>query len=164
MPSKSPINSDSGHATRWFVIANGSTGRAYVKRPAESGYDPVRDWDEPDARAKDSELGEDRPGRAFASAGSSARSAMEHDGKDDSPKEHAKRNLARRIGADLTQALRARAVATVVLIAPAAVANAIRTHIPHDLVVALAGEEHADITHLPTADIFARMDGFRHGK
>ncbi len=164
MPNTIRFNSETTNATRWFIVANGSTGRAYVKRLGESGYDSVRDWDEPDARAKDSELGEDRPGRSFASAGSSARSAMEHDGKDDSPKEHAKRNLARRIGADLAQALRARAVTTVVLVAPAAVANAIRAHMPQDLVPALAGEAHADITHLPTQDIFARLDGFRHEK
>ena len=154
---------EGGHATRWFIVANGSTGRAYVKRLGESGYDSIRDWDEPDARTKDSELGADRPGRTFQSTGS-ARSGMEYEGKDDSPKEHAKRNLARRIAADLVQALRERTVVSVVLIAPAAAAKAIRAHIPQDLVPALAAEEHADVTHLPTADIFARLDGFRHGK
>jgi hypothetical protein len=40
---------------------------------------------------RDAELGEDKPGRAFAGAGAMQRSAMERDGKDDGPKEHARR-------------------------------------------------------------------------
>lgn len=154
---------EGGHAPRWFIVANGSRARAYAKRLGESGYDVIQDWDEPDARTRDAELGEDRPGRAFPSAGSGQRSAMERDGKDDSPKEHAKRNLAHRVAAALTGALRAREVVSLAIVAPAAVAAEIRSHIPHDLVRALSGEVHADITHLPTAEIFARLDGIRHG-
>ena len=154
---------EGGHATRWFLVANGSRGRALAKRLGESGYDTVQSWDEPDARAKDSELGEDRPGRAFPSAGSSQRSGMEYDGKDDSPKEHAKRNLAHRMADDLARAIRSGAAASVVLIVPAPMAAQIRHHLPPDLAKALAGEQHADLTHLPAAEVFARLDAFRHG-
>ena len=154
---------ESAHATRWFIVANGSRARAYVKRLGESGYDAARSWDEPDARTKDSELGEDRPGRAFASAGASQRSGMEYDGKDDSPKEHAKRNLAHRIAEDLAGALRAGQAASAVLVAPAPVAGEIKCHLPHDLLKSLVGEQHHDLTALPAAEIFARLDALRHG-
>ena len=50
----------------WYLLANGSRAQAYVKRAEDSGYDQVRIWDAPEARMKDSELGEDKPGRAFA--------------------------------------------------------------------------------------------------
>ena len=152
-----------GQGLRWFIVANGSRGRAMVKRVGESGYDTARTWDEPDARTRDAELGEDRPGRAFASAGSAQRSGMEYDGKDDSPKEHAKRNLAHRIADDLAQALRSGAAASVVLVAPAPVASEVKNHLPHDLVKAVVGEQHGDFTTLPTAEVFARLDCLRHG-
>ena len=154
---------DGGHARRLFVVANGSHGRAYLKRLGESGYDAVLSWASPDARAKDSDLGEDRPGRAFASAGSTARSGMEAEGKDDSPKEHAKRDLARRMAEELTAALRAGTVDSFALIAPAPVASAIRNHVPAELQSALAREEHHDLTGLPVAEVFARLDALRHG-
>lgn len=112
---------------------------------------------------KDSELGEDRPGRAFAAAGATARSGIELDGKDDSPKEHAKRDLARQMAEDLVAALKAGRADSVVLVAPAPVAAAIRGHVPHDLQHALAGEDHHDLTGLPLADLFARLDALRHG-
>lgn len=153
-----------GPARRLYVVANGSHGRAYVKRLGETGYDAVLEWDSPEARTKDSVLGEDRPGRASGGPGAPARSAMEHDGRDDSPKEHAKRDLARQMAEDVAAALKAGTAASFALIAPAAVAAAIRGHVPQDLHKALAGEEHHDLTGLPLAEVFRRLDGFRHGQ
>jgi protein required for attachment to host cells len=160
-PSDATI--EGGHAHRLYLVANGSHGRGYLKRLGESGYDAVLSWNSPEARAKDSELGEDRPGRSFPSAGSSARSAMEYDGKDDSPKEHAKRDLAHRMAEDIAAALRAGTIGSLALVAPAPVCTAIRGHLPADLQRALAGEDHHDLTGLPMAELFARLDGFRHG-
>lgn len=155
---------EGGYPRRLFVVANGSHGKAYMKRLGETGYDAVLTWASPDARAKDSDLGEDRPGRAFASAGATARSGMEYDGKDDSPKEHAKRDLARRMAEDLVASLRAGTVDSVALVAPAPVATAIRGHVPADLHRALVGEEHHDLTGLPVAEVFTRLDALRHGR
>lgn len=154
---------EGGHARRLFLVANGSHGRAYLKRLGESGYDAVLAWEEPAARTKDSEQGEDRPGRAFAAAGASQRSAMERDGKDDSPKEHAKRDLARRMAEDLAATLRGGKADSLVVVAPAPVAQAVTGHLPGEQRRALAGEAHHDLTSLPVADLFARLDGLRHG-
>ncbi len=154
--------SEVAHARRLFVVANGSRGKGYVKRLGQTGYDAVLAWDSPDARTKDAELGEDRPGRSISSVGA-GRSAMEFDGKDDSPKEHAKRDLAHQIAEDVTDALRAGTLDRLVLVAPAPVASAIRGHLPGDLQRALAGEDHHDLTSLPTAEVFDRLDGLRHG-
>lgn len=154
---------EAGPARRLFLVANGSHGRAFTKRLGESGYDVVMAWDEPAARQKDSEQGEDRPGRAFASAGASRRSAMEYDGKDDSPKEHARRDLARRMAEDLLAALRGGRADSFALVAPAPFAQAVLGHLPQDQRRALAGEAHADLTGLPLAELFARLDVLRHG-
>lgn len=144
-------------ARRLYIVANGSRGRAYRRRQGASGYDTALEWDEPDARRRDAEQGEDRPGRAFASSGT-ARSAMEHDGMDDSPKEHAKRNLARRIAEDVAAALRQGGADSFVLVAPAPVAAAVLAHIPNEHRACLAREDHHDITALPTGALFERLD------
>ncbi|MBR0653146.1 host attachment protein [Roseomonas terrae] len=149
------------HARCLFVVANGSRGTAYRKRSGESGYDSALDWDEPDARTKDADQGEDRPGRAFPSAGSGARSGMERDGLDDGPKEHAKRNLARRIAEDVSLALRQDAADSFVLIAPPPVAAAVLAHMPGDQRRGLAAEDHHDLTSLPTDALFRRLDDLR---
>ena len=162
--SSTAATPDTSPARRLYVVVNGSHGTGYVKRLGETGYDAVMAWDSPDARTKDSVLGEDRPGRASGGPGAAARSAMEFDGKDDSPKEHAKRDLAKQMAEDIAAALKAGKAASFALIAPAPVASAIRGHVPQDLHKALAGEEHHDLTGLPVAEVFRRLDGFRHGQ
>ncbi len=146
----------------WYLLANGSRAQAYVKRVEDSGYDMVQEWDAPQARMRDSELGEDRPGRAFAAGGSARRSGIELDGKDDSPKEHARRDFLEALAEDVAKALAAKEMDSIAIIAPAPVAHAITGHLPGPARNAVTGEEHHDLTSLPHADVFARLDAFRH--
>ena len=159
MPTTSSNADPSRH---WFLLANGSRAQAYVKRKQGSGYDQLRVWDAPEARMRDAELGEDKPGRAFASAGATQRSAMERDGKDDGPKEHARRDFLETLAHDLAEALTAKEMDSIAIIAPAPVAQAIIAHLPGPARKALTGEEHHDLTSLPHGDIYARLDAFRH--
>lgn len=154
---------EGGHARRLFLVANGSRAKGYRKRLTETGYDAVMEWDEPDARRTDAALGEDKPGRTFPAAGASQRSAMEFDGTDDSPKEHAKRDLARSIADDLAVALRAGGIDSIAVVAPAPVARAVIDHLPAEQRAAVAQEDHHDLTGLPMADLFTRLDALRHG-
>jgi hypothetical protein len=147
---------------QWFILANGSRAQAYVKRKQDSGYDAVRSWDAPEARIRDAELGADKPGRAFASAGATQRSAMERDGKDDSPKEHAKRDFLEALAHDLVAALNAKEMDSLAIIAPAPVAQAVIAHLPGPARQAVLQEDHHDLTSLPHADVFARLDALRH--
>jgi hypothetical protein len=159
MPTTSSNADPSRH---WFLLANGSRAQAYVKRKQDSGYDQLRVWDAPEARMRDAELGEDKPGRAFAAAGATQRSAMERDGKDDGPKEHARRDFLEGLAHDLAAALTAKEMDSIAIIAPAPVAQAIIAHLPSAARKAVAGEEHHDLTTLPHGDIYARLDAFRH--
>jgi hypothetical protein len=154
---------EGGQGHRWFIVANGSRGRAYVQRVGSPGYDVVREWDEPNARAHDRDLGEDRPGRLFAAAGAAQRSAIERDAKDDSPKEHARRDLMHAIAQDVAAALRGREATGVVLVAPTTMLRALKAAMPHDLQPAILGEHGADLTQLPTAEVFERLDALRRG-
>ena len=159
MPS-TPNKAEPGR--QWFILANGSRAQAYAKREQDSGYDQLRAWDAPEARMRDAELGEDKPGRAFAGAGAVQRSAMERDGKDDSPKEHAKRDFLEALAHDLAAALTAKEVDSLAIIAPAPVAQAIIAHLPGPARQAVLREDHHDLTSLPHADVFARLDALRH--
>ena len=159
MPTPSSNADPSRH---WFLLANGSRAQAYVKRKQDSGYDQLRVWDAPEARMRDAELGEDKPGRAFAAAGAMQRSAMERDGKDDSPKEHARRDFLEGLAHDLAAALTAKEMDSIAIIAPAPVAQAIIAHLPGPARKAVTGEEHHDLTSRPHGDIYARLDAFRH--
>jgi hypothetical protein len=158
-----PLSSGNNPAPRhWFLLANGSRAQAYVKRKQDSGYDQFRVWDAPEARMRDAELGEDKPGRAFAAAGAVQRSAIERDGKDDGPKEHARRDFLEGLAHDLAAALAAKEMDSIAIIAPAPVAQAIIAHLPGPARKAVTGEEHHDLTSLPHGDIYARLDAFRH--
>ena len=158
-----PTTSNNADPSRhWFLLANGSRAQAYVKRKQDSGYDQLRVWDAPEARMRDAELGEDKPGRAFAAAGATQRSAMERDGKDDGPKEHARRDFLEGLAHDLAAALSAKEMDSIAIIAPAPVAQAIIAHLPGPARKAVTGEEHHDLTSLPHGDIYARLDAFRH--
>ena len=159
MPTTSSNADPSRH---WFLLANGSRAQAYVKREQDSGYDQLRVWDAPEARMRDAELGEDKPGRAFAAAGATQRSAMERDGKDDGPKEHARRDFLEALAHDLAAALSAKEMDSIAIIAPAPVAQAIIAHLPGPARKAVTAEEHHDLTSLPHGDIYARLDAFRH--
>jgi hypothetical protein len=63
----------------------------------------------------------------------------------------------------MTEALRGREASGVVLVAPAAVMHALKAAIPHDVQGAVQGEHAGDLTQIPTADLFARLDEFRRG-
>ena len=154
-PSKEP-------GRQWFILVNGSRAHAYAKRKQDSGYDHLRAWDAPEARMRDAELGEDKPGRAFAGAGAVHRSAMERDGKDDAPKEHAKRDFLEGLAHDLAAALSAKEMDSIAIIAPAPVAQAILAHLPGPARQAVLQEDHHDLTSLPHAEVFARLDALRH--
>ena len=159
MPTTS---SNADPSRQWFILANGSRAQAYVKRKQDSGYDELRVWDAPEARMRDADLGEERPGRAFASARAMQRSAMERDGKDDGPKEHARRDFLEGLAHDLAAALTANEMDSIAIIAPAPVAQASIAHLPGPARKAVTGEVHHDLTSLPHSDIYARLDAFRH--
>lgn len=141
----------------WLAIVNGSRGRAWQRRAEQPGFDVVAEWDAPEARMRDAELGEDRPGRVFASAGAGQRSGIEADGPDDSPKEHARREHVARVAQDLAAALQG-GVTGLVLVAPERVLPALRAALPAPARGKVLAEAVGDWTRLPTAEVFERLD------
>ncbi|WP_135467093.1 host attachment protein [Crenalkalicoccus roseus] len=146
---------------RWFVVANGSRARAYVQRIGSPGYDVLREWDAPEARMSSADLGEDRPGRVFASAGVSQRSGIEPETPEASPKGQAQRDFLHQLVEDLTQALRRKELSGLYLAAPAPLLHRLQDMMPTDLRQALIGRQAGDFTQRPTADVFELLDTLR---
>jgi protein required for attachment to host cells len=154
---------EGGHGHRWFLVLDGSRGKAMVQRVGRPGYDAVRSWDAPEARLADHLQGGDRPGRAFPAAGSVQRSGMDPEDRNETPKGQARHDLLHRIAQDAVQALRQGAAGSLVLVAPAPLLATLRGMIPPGLHHAIAGEQAGDWTQLPTEEVFARLDALRRG-
>ena len=146
---------------RWFVVANTSRARAYVQRVGSPGYDVLREWDSPEARMTSADLGEDRPGRVFASAGATRRSGVETESVEATPKGHVQRDLMHAVVEDLTQSFRRRELSGLYLVAPAPLLHRLRDALPADLRQHLVAEHAGDFTQRPTADIFHHLDMMR---
>lgn len=145
----------------WFVVANASRASTWLRRTDNPGYDLHRTWDAPDARRTNAELGEDRPGRAFSAANATQRSGIDPEDADATPKGQAQRDFLKELAADLVAAFRAGEIPALYVAAPAPVLHRLREHVPHDLAGLIRGEEAADITQLPTAAMFERLDALR---
>lgn len=158
--TENPSPAEAGQQ-RWFVVANGSRARAYVQRIGSPGYDVVREWDSPEARMASADLGEDRPGRLFPSAGAVQRSGIEPESAEASPKGHAQREFLESLLDDLVQAFRRKEMSGLYLLAPAPLLHRLRDELPTDLRQHLVGEHAGDYTQRPTADIFHRLDELR---
>jgi len=141
----------------WFVIADAARAEALIKRRAETGYDTVRTWENPDVHRRDAELGADKPGRAFDSLGPQ-RSAME---PRETPKEAAKKDFARDLLADLEGAVASGEAEAIVLVAPPKFLGELRAMMPASLSHKVREEVAKDYTQLPRAELFARLDELR---
>lgn len=141
----------------WFVVADAGRAEALVKRRGESGYDSVRQWENPDAHYKAHEMGEDKPGRAFEST-TSRRSAME---PRETPKEAAERDFARELAAALDAAVAGGEVQKIVLIAAPRLLGDMRPLLSRTLQAAIVAEHAKDYTKLPRAELFDRLDELR---
>jgi hypothetical protein len=150
------------HAPDWCVLANASRARAFVRRADAPGYDEVRSWDSPAARAHSAELGEDRPGRVFAAAGATQRSGIEEEDPEATPKGHARHAFLAEVAADLAAAWQGRLFSRLHLLAPAPVLERLRHALPPSMRSALGAVAPGDFTQRPLADIHAQCDRLRH--
>lgn len=141
----------------WFVVADAGRAEALVKRRGESGYDSVRSWENPDAHLKAHEMGQDRPGRAYESSGT-RRSAME---PRETPKDASEHDFARELAGALDAAVASGEAARIVLIAAPRLLGDMRPMLSRAVQAALAGEHAKDLTKLPRAELFARLDEVR---
>lgn len=140
---------------RWFVVTNGSRARAWVQRLGGRGYDLAMDWDTPEAREREAEMGENRSGHPESQAGP-AQGAGEEE-----PKDLGRRDHVTYLAQELTDAMRRGKTTGVVLIAPAQILPRLKSALPNDVAPHVFGDETGDWTQLPNGELFERLDRLR---
>lgn len=142
MPGRTPL----------ILVADAGRASMLQARADAPGYDEVGHFENPDAHRKDHELGADRPGRVFDSHTGRASAIEPHEG----PRAAARREFAAVLAAALDRA--ATADQPVALVAPARFLALLRAALPAGLAARVAVAEDADLTRLPRADLFVRLD------
>jgi protein required for attachment to host cells len=133
----------------WFVLADGSRARFLTKRPQESGYDVVAEYETSEAHLPSHEIGSDRPGRSHESA-SSTRHAV-------TPREDIHRSrkasFAQDIAAHLNDAGRRGLFDTLVIYAAPRTLGELRDALDAETRRCVKAEIPKDLTKLPVAEL-----------
>lgn len=136
----------------WIVLADASSARVYA--PQANG----RDWtlavelSHPQGRAKESELGRDKPGRVKQSAG--GRSAMEPP----TPRKKVEtEKFARQIAQVLDDALVRKAYDRLVLVAPPAFVGVLRGTLAERVARRISATVQKDYLHLDARELRERL-------
>jgi protein required for attachment to host cells len=136
----------------WIVLADAATARIYEPQPNRREWTLVTELAHPQGRAKESELGRDKPGRVKQSAGS--RAALE-------PTTHRKdvemEKFARQIGKTLDDALVRKAFDRLVLVAPPAFVGILRAIFPERVAARIATTLEKDYLHLDPHEVRDRL-------
>ncbi len=140
----------------WIVVADGASAQFFqIREDANGGgLEPAASDMASGIHRHASDLKSDEPGRAFAGAGSSARSAMEphHDYH-----KLEKHEFVRAIAASLERAFDAHEFERLVLVAPERSLGEFRSELPPKLKAVVWHEIAKDITKLGPQDLWARI-------
>src|SRR5437764_15038631 len=108
----------------WIVLADAASARLYEAGEVPGNWALVAELQHPESRARDSELGTDKPGRVKQSKGS--RSAME---PPTPPKKVAVQKFARQVAKALEDGLLKKAYERLILVAPSAFLGVLRSEL-----------------------------------
>jgi len=136
----------------WIVLADAATARVYEPQADRRDFRLVAELTHPQGRAKESELGRDKPGRVKQSAGS--RSAME---PTTPRKEVEMEKFARQIAKTLDDALARKAFDRIVLVAPPAFVGILRETLPERVQARIAATVEKDYLHLHPHELPERL-------
>jgi len=135
-------------ARTWVVLADAATAKLYQPQASGRDWQLISELTHPQSRAKESELGTDKPGRVKQSTGS--RAAMEPP----TPRKRVEvEKFARQIAKTLDDALVRNAYDRLVLVAPAEFVGVLRRVLPERVEARIAATVEKDYLHLdaPTA-------------
>jgi protein required for attachment to host cells len=135
-------------ARTWVVLADAATAKLYQPQASGRDWQLISELTHPQSRAKESELGTDKPGRVKQSTGS--RAAMEPP----TPRKRVEvEKFARQIAKTLDDALVRNAYDRLVLVAPAEFVGVLRRVLPKRVEARIAATVEKDYLHLdaPTA-------------
>ncbi|MCK9993033.1 MAG: hypothetical protein Dbin4_01553 [Alphaproteobacteria bacterium] len=132
------------HKKTWVVIADGAHARIFLNEGPGTGLVPALDHDLIGNKLPSHEIGSDRPGVSFSSAGPGRRAMT----PPTDPHEHAEHEFIRQVAKAITEGLNAHAFEQLVVVAPPKALGQLRTQIDPQAAKLIKAELHKDLTHL----------------
>ena len=137
----------------WIVLADAATARLYEPQAGRRDWKVIAELTHPQSRAKESELGRDKPGRVKQSAGS--RAAMEPP----TPRKKVEmEKFARQLAKALDDALVRKAYDRLVLVAPPEFLGILRATLPERVEARVAASVEKDYLHLDPPSVRERLE------
>ena len=141
----------------WIVLADAASARLYEAAGPHGNWALVAELQHPESRARDSELGTDKPGRVKQSKGS--RSAME---PPTPPKKVEVKKFARRLAAALEDGLLRDAYERLILVAPPGFLGVLRGELSDRVRGRIAALVDKDYLHLDQRQARERLEAQLH--
>ena len=140
-------------ARTWIVLADAATARVYEPQAGQRDWKLIAELTHPESRAKESELGTDKPGRVKQSTGS--RAAMEPP----TPRKEVEiEKFARQIATALDDAFVRKAYERLVLVAPPDFVGVLRAVLPERVEGRIATTIEKDYLHLDPPEARERVE------
>lgn len=132
------------HKKTWIVIADGARARIFLNEGPGKGLVPALDYDLLGDTRKSHEIGSDRPGVSFSSAGP-GRHAM---APSTDPQQHAQHEFIRHVAQAIKEGMNTHAFEQLILVAPPKALGDLRAMLDHNAAKLVKSELHKDLTHL----------------
>ncbi len=132
------------HKKTWVVVADGAHARIFLNEGPGTGLAPALDHDLIGNKLSSHEIGSDRPGFSFSSAGP-GRHAM---APPSDPHDHAEHEFIRQVAKAVKEGLNAHSFEQLVLVAPPKALGQLRDELDPQAAKLVTSELHKDLTHL----------------
>lgn len=143
----------------WFVVADGEHARVLAHEP-DRGFEDTLALDSAAAHRRARDLGADRPGRAYESAGGAHHAVAERTDLH----RRAKTDFAQIVAGEIVRARREGAFDRLALVAPPPILAAIKEHLDADCATRLYGELAKDLLKLPDEELRRRLGELGGGR
>lgn len=132
------------HKKTWVVVADGAHARIFLNEGPGTGLVPALDHNLVGNRLQSHEMGSDRPGVSFSSAGPGRRAMS----PPTDPHEHAEHTFIKRVAKAIKEGLDAHAFEQLVLVAPPKALGDLRDSIDPQAAKLIKADLNKDLTHL----------------
>ncbi len=132
------------HKKTWIVIADGARARIFLNEGPGTGLVTALDRDLTGNNLSSHEIGSDRPGVTFSSAGPGRHALAPHT----DPHEHEKHEFIKLVVKEIETGFNARAFEQLILVAPPRALGDLRAGLSPPISRLVKSELHKDLTHL----------------
>ncbi len=143
------------HKKTWIVVADGARARIFLNKGPGTGLVPALDHDLTGSTLTSHEIGSDRPGVTFSSAGP-GRHAM---APRTDPQQHAEHEFIKQVAKAIKGGLDQHAFEQIILVAPPKALGDLRADLDPRALKLVTSELHKDLTHLSPHQLGEHLQG-----